>query len=259
MKYFRYLLSLSITIPVFLVLLWFVAVPTALIKERIEDTVLHSGNSRMRIIAEGLRKGIFLALHADSLDLYIDDKHALRISNFASRYSPASLTDFRLGFNVEGNIGKGDIKGTIQLPLEGKIKIYRAELAEIPYLTQFGVKIGGSATSDVAIESNLVKVVFDVPDLNIDDSASVVPLLNTFRSLQGALSIEGNIIRLDSVSLEGEKGYARLKGSITGNTMNLELELMPDGDRLSSMESMLIGRYIVSPGYYVVPIRGPLP
>ncbi len=100
---------------------------------------------------------------------------------------------------------------------------------------------------------------FEIPDLDIAESAlSVIPFLNTFHKIQGALSIKNNIITFDSVSLEGEKGYARLKGRITNGYMNLSLEVMPEAGKLTSLEEMLIGKYIVSPGYYVVPLKGPV-
>ena len=67
--------------------------------------------------------------------------------------------------------------------------------------------------------------------------------------------IENSIIKITSISLEGDKGYARLKGDITNRRMDLSLELMPDENKLSTGESMLIGRHIVSPGYYVIPIK----
>jgi hypothetical protein len=41
--------------------------------------------------------------------------------------------------------------------------------------------------------------------------------------------------------------------------MDLVIELMPDRDKLNALESMMIGKYIVSPGYYVVPIKGMMP
>ena len=105
------------------------------------------------------------------------------------------------------------------------------------------------------LKNNFLTVAFKVPDLDIDDSDSVIPLLNTFHRLQGSLSIENSIIKITSISLEGDKGYARLKGDIANRRLNLSLELMPDENKLSTGESMLIGRYIVSPGYYVIPIR----
>ena len=72
------------------------------------------------------------------------------------------------------------------------------------------------------------------------------------------VAIKNNIITFDSVSLEGDKGYARLKGRITNGYMNMALEIMPEAGKLTSLEKMLIGKYIVSPGYYVVPLKGPV-
>jgi hypothetical protein len=242
-----------------MVLLWLIALPTDVIRESIEDAVARSGHSNMSLSVEGLRKGIFFALYADSLNLKVDNTPALKITDFKGNYSPRYLTDRQLGFSIKGKVGSGDVRGVLKVPLEGTIRIDRAELKSIPYLEQFGMNIKGSVTSDINIINDVVKVIFEVPDLNIDDSASVIPLLNTFRKLQGALSVKGNSISVDSISLEGDKGYARLKGDITNNVMNLALELMPAAGKLNTMESMLVGKYIVSPGYYVVPIKGPLP
>jgi type II secretion system protein N len=259
MKIFRVVLYIIIGIPVLLILFWLIAVPNDLIQERIENAVEHSGGNNMSLSVEGLGKGIFFTLHADSLDLKVEDKPAVKITDFTGSYSPRYLSGGQLGFVIKGKMGTGDVHGIVKLPLEGTIQIDRAELNAIPYLTQFGIDINGSITSDIHIINDDVKVVFEVPDLNIDDSASVIPLLNTFNRLQGALSVKGNTIHVDSISLEGDKGYARLKGIITNNVMHLDLELMPDEDKLNTMESMLIGKYTVSPGYYVVPIKGPLP
>ncbi len=248
-----------IAVPVLLVLIWFFAIPLNLIQERIEDAVARCGSGNMILSITGLRKGVFFSLYADSLDLKIDNRPALKITDFVGNYSARYLTDRRLGFAIKGKIGTGDINGVLKLPLQGNIKVDRAELNAIPYLKQFGSDMGGNVSSDIKIENDAAGVIFDVPDLRIDDSSSVFPLLNTFRKLQGALSVKGNSINIDSIGLEGEKGYARLKGNITNNVMKLTLELMPAAGALNNMESMLIGRYIVSPGYYVVPIEGPLP
>lgn len=253
----RNILYVATGIPVFIILLWFFAIPDNLIEERIEDAVAMSGNMSLSI--SGLKKGIFFALYADDLNLKIDNKPALNITGFASNFRPRYLSGGQIAFAITGKIGTGDLDGIIKLPRTGSIKIDRAELSAIPYLMQFGIKIDGNVYADIDINNDLLKVTFEVPDLNIDDTSSVFPLLNTFQKLQGALSIKGNTIKVDSISLEGEKGFARLKGDITNGVMNLVLELMPDTRKLNVMETMLIGKYIVSPGYYIVPIKGPLP
>jgi type II secretion system protein N len=213
----------------------------------------------MGLSVNGLRKGLFFSLSADSLNLTLDNRPALEITDFTGSFSPRYLTAMKPGFVIKGKIGTGAVSGILKLPLEGSVKIDRAELSAISYLKRFDVDINGNVSSDISVRDGVVKVIFNVPDLNIDDSALVVPLLNTFSKLQGALSVKENTIHIDSISLEGEKGYARLKGSITGNVMNMALELMPAAGKLKGMESMLIGKYIVSPGYYVVPVKGPLP
>ncbi|MEN8262384.1 MAG: type II secretion system protein GspN [Nitrospirota bacterium] len=251
----RYLLYLVIAIPVLLFLIWMIAIPADLIRDRIESAVTNTGNSNLKLSIKGFRKGLFCNLYADSLDLSIDDKPALRITGFRSTFNPGYLTKKELALSIKGKIGTGDINGLLKLPLDGRITIEKAELDAISFLSQFGVKIKGYVFSDITIKNNFLTVAFKVPDLDIDDSDSVIPLLNTFHRLQGSLSIENNIIKITSISLEGDKGYARLKGDIANRRLNLSLELMPDENKLSTGESMLIGRYIVSPGYYVIPIR----
>lgn len=246
-------------IPVLLVLLWTIAVPVDLIKERLESAVTGPADSGVTLSVNGLRKGLFFTLSADSLDLKIDNRPALMITDFTGSFSPRHLAGRKLGFDIIGKIGSGDVKGFLKLPLEGSIKTDRAELSAIPYLKRFDTVINGHVSSDLSIKDNTIKIIFNVPDLDIDDSASVIPMLNTFSKLQGSLSVKEKTILVDSVSLDGEKGYARLKGSITDNVMALSLELMPAAGKLNTLESMVIGKYTVSPGYYVVPISGPLP
>jgi len=213
----------------------------------------------MRLSIEGLRKGFFLNLYADSLDLEIDNKPALNVTGFSGRFAPAYLLDGKLAVRIKGNIADGDLNGVFQFPVNGEIKIEKASLDKIPYLARFGIDINGSAYSDIDMNIEATKIVFRVPDLSIDESTTLIPLLNTFHTIQGSLSIIQNQVKVDSVSLEGDKGYARLKGNIINNRMDLVIELMPDRDKLNALESMMIGKYIVSPGYYVVPIKGMMP
>lgn len=243
---------------VFLVLIWLFAIPVSLIQSNVEDVVARSGNSNMKLSIEGLRKGLFLNLYADKLDLEIDNKPALIVTEFAGSFAPGYLLDGKLAVKIRGNIADGDLKGVFQFPVNGEIKIERAALDKIPYLVRFGIDIKGSAYSDITMDIEAVKVVFKVPDLSIE-STSIIPLLDTFHTLQGAVSIIQNQVKVDSISLEGDKGYARLKGNIINNRMDLAIELMPDRDKLNALESMMIGKYIVSPGYYVVPIKGVMP
>lgn len=243
----------------FLVLVWFFAIPVSLIKSNIEDVVARSGNSNMKLSIEGLSKGLFFNLYADRLDLEIDAKPALNVTDFTGKFAPGYLLDGKLAIRINGNIAGGDLNGVFQFPVNGEIIIERAALDKIPYLSRFGIDVKGSAYSNITLDIEAVKIFFKVPDLNIDESTTIIPLLNTFHTLQGSVSIVKNMVEVESVSLEGDKGYARLKGNILNNRMDLAIELMPDRDKLNALESMMIGKYIVSPGYYVVPIKGMMP
>ena len=256
----RAILYLIIGVPVFFSLVWIFAIPASLIQERIEDTIASSGNGELSLSVDGLRKGIFLNLYADNLTLVLDQRPALEILDFRMNISPRHLFDFRLAFAINGEMGGGKVHGTVKLPLNGTIDIERAELNDIPYLKRSGIDIYGNMTSEILVKGDSVKAVFQIPDLNIRESVTtVIPLMSSFRTMQGSLSLAGNNLKVESISLNGEKGYARLKGTITNGNMDLTLELMPDASKLNAMESMLIGKYIVSPGYYVIPIRGRLP
>jgi hypothetical protein len=103
------------------------------------------------------------------------------------------------------------------------------------------------------------KVVFEIPDLNIQEYNKIAsPLLSSFHTVQGVLNIVNDKIRIESLGIEGEKGYARVKGDITAGFMNLTLELMPSAGKLSPAELMLIDSYRQSPGYYVIPLKNHL-
>ncbi len=253
---FRDIVFIVIGIPVFLILIWLFAIPIDLIHEKIEDSISNSADAHIHARINGLRKGFFFTLYADGLDLIINNIPALNIEHITVSFNPEYLIDRQFAFSMEGKIGTGDINGLYKLPGPGEIKINRAELNAISYLKHFGIEINGYVTSDIKIKNNTVNVVFKVPDLDIQDSVlTIIPFINTFRTMQGAMSLKENRIKINSISLEGEKGYARLKGEIKNNFMNLALELMPIEGKLNSLETMLIGKYMVSPGYYVIPIK----
>ncbi len=259
MKILRVSLIILVSIPIFIILIWLFAVPESLIKEQIDNALARSGNDNLRIIFDGMSKGPLLSLNADSINMEIDGKPAVAVTGFKCNFAPQYLAARELGFLIKGDIANGNLEGYFKLPVDGKIHIERAKLNSIPYLTNMGLDINGSLSSDITIQDESVTVEFEIPDLDIAESAlSVIPFLNTFHKIQGALSIKNNIITFDSVSLEGDKGYARLKGRIKNGYMNMALEVMPEAGKLTSLEKMIIGKYIVSPGYYVVPIKGPV-
>jgi len=255
MRALRAILAALLLILTGALLFWYMAVPDDLLRQQFEDAVARSGNGSMTLKVKGFRKGLLLSLSADSIELDLDSSPAFTLTDFRAQYSPLSLFKKQIGFSLGAVVGSGTVRGYLGLPVSGHVTVKDSELSAIPYLTHFGLDIRGSADLDITMSSETIDVHFQVPDLFIDDTSSVIPLLNTFRTLQGALDIRGRVITLKSVTLEGEKGFARLKGSISGPSTDLSLELMPEAGKLNEMEKMLVGKYIVSPGYYVVPIK----
>jgi type II secretion system protein N len=256
MTIFRKFLYFIPGIPGFIILLWFFAIPEDLIKEKIEGAVLNAGSGNVSASMTGFRKGLFISLSADSLDLEVDRIPALKISELTCRFDPGYLTQRRVAFSIGGRIGTGAVNGLLTYPAEGEIKIDRAELNSIPYLSHLGIKSNGYISADIRTENNRTKIAFRIPDLAVQEASALFPFIDTFHKVQGVLSLAGDSIKVESISLEGEKGYARLTGDIINRAMDLKLELMPDAGKLTSLESMLIGKYQTAPGYYVIPVKG---
>jgi type II secretion system protein N len=252
----RYILYFIIGIPVFIILVWLFAVPEDLIRGRIEDAIANAGQGSINASLKGFKKGLFLTVHADSLDLDFDNSPALTITNLAGCLNPRYLIKKQLAFSFKGKIGTGDINGLLQYPADGEIKIEKTELNAVPYLTHLGIKTNGYISADILLKNKSTQITFRIPDMDLQESTLIIPFINSFHRIHGALSVTGNDIKFESVSLEGDKGYARLKGDIRNNMMDLRFELMPSMEKLNTIESMLIGKYIVSPGFYVIPIKG---
>lgn len=258
MKFLNFLYGVT-GLAVLLILVWLFAVPNELIQQKMEDAVSHSGNGTMTLSVEGIRKGIFFSLYADAINLSIDNTLALRIDDISINFTPRFLKNGEPAFIVRGRVGTGTIEGVLRLPLKGSFNINDANLNAIPYLKRFGMSVSGHLSSEISINYEKVKVVFNIPDLDIQNTAvTSIPLLKSFRKMQGSVRLNGNDITVDSMSLEGKKGFARLKGRIMNGLADMTLELMPVEQSLNTLESMIIGKYIVSPGYYVIPIKGPI-
>lgn len=243
-----------------MILSWFFAVPDDLLKKRIEDSISTAENSAINASIEGFEKGIFFSFNADSLKLKRGDIPLFNITAISGRINPLYLLKRQLSFSITGKLGEGDIEGSFRLPEDGNLKITNADLKAIDYLSQIGIESSGYISSDIVLNGGTVQITFEIPDLNIKNSGRItLPFLNSFNRIQGALSLNEDTIKVRSISLEGTKGYARLKGAIDRGVMNLALELMPSSKEVTPVELMLIEKYKVSPGYYLIPLKGPLP
>ncbi|MBI4686821.1 MAG: type II secretion system protein GspN [Nitrospirae bacterium] len=247
---------------IFTCLVWFFAIPDSLIKDTAEGVL---STPQLEVSAEGITKGLPFTVYADTLNFKIKGVNALKITGIRLRLNLFYLFKGQTAFSITGALGKGSVKGDFRFPEDGYIEVTNMDIEEIPYLSSLGLKGNGVLWGRLDIGTDVSQVRFKISKAHIEGLLPAMPLsLSVFQNIQGAFSITNDIVRLNSIALEGDKGYARLKGNISlrgkasGGFMNLTLELMPIESKLEPFEAELIKRYMVSPGYYAILIEGPL-
>ena len=248
---------------VFLVFgLWIIAVPESLLTNLIEGA-MHDGNLRLQV--SDMHKGLFYDFRCGSITLTKNSRPLLSVENIEGRINPLSLLILKLNVLFTGDLSRGKVNGKIDL-LRGKshvtVSVNGAELQYMPFFTLLGIDGRGTLSGDINIRDSKGSIPFSVADARFRPAAfaGVAIPLDVFTGARGAMTVDGNMLRIQSFALEGEGVYARLKGDIAAGRMNLTMELMPQKSfREQNLVFMALKRYEVSPGYYSVPLTGPLP
>jgi type II secretion system protein N len=254
------LLITLIAIPVSLWGLW-MAFPRTSIQSIIEGFV---SKEKLRLEVSGLKKGLFYNFTIDHLTLKSSGEEQLSSDNIYGRINPLSLMMLRLDVSFHGSVGGGNLSGLIDLKknkLRIGLDVSNAGISDIPFLKRVGIKGTGTLSGKFTALNDTWHVEFVAKDSRFEPaffSGMKVPL-NFFHSIRGSMDIKGNIIYVVSVALEGRDIYARLKGVIKDAVLDLTMELMPG---ISFLENPLFiyqtEKYKVSPGYYVIPVKGNL-
>lgn len=253
----RNIFLLIISIPLIILMLWQIALPEDVIKAAIENFISGSGRFNIASSIRGIRKGLFFTIYSESLELKIDKTSVFTLTDITSRINPLYLLKRQLVFSVQGKVGRGKVEGVLKLPEKGNFNITAVEISSIPYLKNAGLVGKGIISGSINFNKDTVNVLFEIPDADIYSTTSRIPLpLSLFKKIQGSLAINGNTVKINSITLEGDKGYARLKGDVSNGFMQLILEFMPSINKLTSIESTLLSKYQVSPGYYIIPVEG---
>ncbi|MCD6319544.1 MAG: hypothetical protein J7M03_02570, partial [Candidatus Desulfofervidaceae bacterium] len=90
--------------------------------------------------------------------------------------------------------------------------------------------------------------------LSLEASSIFFPL-SFFHTIQGLIEFSPDIIRILSLTAEGQEIYAKLKGEIVNNKAHLNLE-MQTASALSRPYFALLKKYEIMPGYYKIPFDG---
>ena len=245
------------------VIIWalWIAIPSSSLQFLIEDSF---PNESIHVEAAGLEKGLFYTLSAEKIIIRSPGRELLIFDSVRSRIDPLSLMILKLNLTVDGNIGGGTFSGNLRL---GKgagqmlFDVKQAEMNKIPLLKRIGVQGTGTISGRVSLMNDSVTIVFTTDKVNFEPSlvAGITLPLNFFHKATGSLTAKGNILTIESVSLEGKDVFARLKGRIQNSLMDMTMEVMPGRTVIENPLFLAeFERYKVSPGYYAIPVRGNL-
>jgi type II secretion system protein N len=237
---------------------WVIAVPEEIFLDAISGPVKRWGLNAEPV---GFRKGLFYSFTMEGLDIGRSGVKLFSLDGIRGGLELSSLPLLKLAVPFEGEAGGGVVRGRAVVKgrsraLELSVRDARLEESGIFELT--GMKCSGRLSADLGIKDGAGEARFRVDDLVLDPVALRgfnLPL-NMLRTARGAILMEGGHVEIKSLALEGIGIYARITGSIKGREMEAKVELMPDEEAMPDvLLSAAMGRYRVSRGYYVIPIK----
>ena len=240
--------------------IWFVF-PETSIQTIIEDSLGREFDTQVK----GLRKGLFYNLHIDRLRLEHAGKEVISLDDIDAHVNPLSLLLLRLNLTTDGKVSGGTISGKMDLSKGGmhmRLDVKKADISEISLFRLAGIRGRGAISGRFIMTDETGHIEFFADNALFEPfvfSETNVPL-NLFNGIKGAIDIKGNILNIVSIALEGRDIYARVKGVIRDTVMDLNMELMP-GRSFNENPFFLAGleKYKISPGYYMIHVRGNLP
>ena len=256
----------------FVVGVWLLAIPAGLVQGLIEDS---RGRNGIYLKAEGLEKGLFYSIHIEKVLLkkkgfedplmVFDDIHAGIDVASLLRLSP----EIEFGCLLNGGRVLGDIKlaGRNYLRVRGD----SISIDGIPFLELIGIRGKGSLSGNFWLKDKVGEMRFSISDmklrstvfppkdlgkfLGVSFSGSVPLPLDLFDSIKGEILVNDGITDVKSFGMEGFGVYARVKGDIREGNMNMKMEVMTDSSFKSEhLLEMMLRQYMVSPGYYLIPL-----
>jgi type II secretion system protein N len=246
------------SIPVLFWMIW-IALPETAIQTIIEDSV---AGSQFEIEVQGLKKGLFYSVDIDAFILKGRRGELISVKNIRSYINPLFIPLFQLRLTGNGTVGDGNISGNLTLS-KGKIKadvsFQKVGFSDLYFLKLTGIKGKGTLSGSFTISKSGGHAEFVSRDAVFEETqfSGVKAPLNIFHVVTGSIDLSGNAVEVVSLAFQGEDIYARLKGDIMENVMNISMELMP-GKSYIENPFVLAGleAYKIAPGYYIIPVKG---
>lgn len=252
--------------------LWFLAVPESFLASYLQRSL--AGRS-IALELMGFKKGFFYTLHVERASI---NKRTPRGNQPDSPpgegrgegpafvvvenldITPDILSFLKLSprFNFSGQVGQGRMRGAAGSERGGVTATVHGEhidVGSLPILAQSGIYGEGNLAFDFRWQESEGEIVFSIGEARLSGvfaGNSAVPL-NFFKSVKGLLTL-GDTITVNFLALEGQGLYVRVKGEIREGGLDGRAEVMVNASFPQyPLLQPLLERYIVSPGYYVIP------
>jgi type II secretion system protein N len=241
--------------------LWLIAIPETLLLEKIKDTFR---GEKLSVTIDGFSKGFFYHCTARKVTLVSSGTALLSIDNLNAGVNPLALIIMRLPLYFDGGIAGGMMNGDFDLLSGGDrmtAGVFNANIQGIDFFSVLGLSGQGLLTGNFAYLKGKGHANFFIRDMRLDNKPflGISLPLDAFGIMRGAIEVNAGGVDITSLSLEGKSIFARVKGRVGGGMVDLAMEIMPDpafNDKDNLL--MLLASYRKSPGYYIVPIKGPL-
>lgn len=246
-----------------IIVIWgiWIAFPVTAMESIIEDSI---NNQKVVITVKAFKKGLFYSLYADNIALKSAKSDLISLNSVHATINPLRLMALRMDMSVYGRLGEGIFSGDASLSrkmVTMNLDFRQARLRDLQFLAIMGIRGKGTVSGHTTMIDQKGHMNFLVNDAEIEPLVfqGVSAPLNFFRTINGSVDIERNNVHLASISLEGPNVFARLRGDIKDGVMDLRMEVMPQKLFLENpLFLSQVDKYQVSPGYYVIPIKGPL-
>lgn len=253
--------------------IYFVALffPTSELVRIVSRLTLRHGAT---IAVSGIRKSLPLGIRARGVVVSGERGALLAVDRLDLDLRFLPLLSGRLIIGYAGYIGQGRLSGEFELSGPGRLEVEAANirLEDIPLLYNLsparitGMMAGNGKIRgwgrDAAGRYQIALSGLQVTGAGI--GGTMLPNVAS-QSVQAVLGVGNGVIKAESVSMQGDGLYARLRGDVRGlygvagsAPIDLSLELMPKPDFMDRQKPIfaLLARYAVSPGNYLLPIRG---
>lgn len=228
----------------------------------------------LNIRAERISRLLPLGIGVQKMVLADQNQDWLKLDQARVRLQLLPLFTGKISISLQAALNNARISGSSSVwpTVNGNFQATGLELADLGVITN--LLGGGSIKGRTRLDLTLQQKPKAAPQGTLKLQVQQVELHNarlsglqlpdiTCPELRGLLRLQGTILSIDNLALQGDGIYLRLNGTAPLSAvapLNLALELMPTAEFLEKQKSlfMFMLLYQTSPGSYKLPIGGSL-